>query len=141
MSWSIRKAQPTDIPFIYSSWLKSFRHNSLLGKSSIRTSVFYENYREILDFLLAKSNILVACLSDEPEVILGYLVYEPEIVHYSFVKEPFRHLGIATNLLAKADLPSFKPVCYSHLTSGLSRTISEKYPNFIYNPFVLYQRD
>ncbi len=138
LPYTIRDVLPSDIPFIYSSWLKSFRFGSQLAKP-IRSSIFYENYREVLDCLLSKSQIKVACLNDEPSVILGYLVYERTIaiVHYVFVKEAFRELGIAHNLLLQSELPT--DLTYSHMTTMITKYLTNK-SNWIYNPFVLYSR-
>ena len=139
--WVIRKANPSDISFIYSTWLKSYRHNSAVGKSGIRKSVYFENYREVVDHLLQKSTVFVACLPDELDVVLGYLVFEERVIHYCFVKEAFRLLEIATDLIRFADFPQNKETYYTHVTNNLSRVISQKFPNFTYNPFIIYKRD
>ncbi len=140
--WSIRPPTPDDLAFIYSSWLKSYKHDSLLGKS-VRTTVYFENYREVLDRLLATSSVLVACISDEPSVILGYLVHEDSIAHYCFVKESFRRMGIGASLLEYAHLTK-KLVQFTHATgklfSMLDMLVLCRGYNIEYNPFLLYNK-
>lgn len=137
----IRSAKPEDISFIYSSWLKSYKHGSSIGKS-VRTSIFFNNYREIVDVLLERSNILVACLPDSPDVILGYIVYESiesmHILHYAFVKESFRYLNICNFLVAEAKLPD--GTNYTHHTFFLDKLNSKHLNQFVFNPFHLYER-
>lgn len=142
--WLIRPAIPSDIPFIYSTWLKSFKYDSALGKS-MRKSVFFESYREVIDNILDQSSVAVACMQDDPNVIIGYAVYEAysmfdcNILHYAFVKESFRGLKVATSLLRIID--NKKPTKYTHLTSKfkLLTCNSLLFASFIYNPFLLYK--
>ena len=139
----IRKALPEDISFIYSSWLKSFRYGATANKL-VRTDIFFTNYREVLDSILARSLTLVACLPDSPEVILGYMVYEEDIIHYCFIKHSFRRLGIASRLLEQTGLKDseFK---VTHRTNELSKILDSlilvKGLKLEYNPFLLYNKD
>lgn len=129
--WDVRPATPEDIPFIYSSWLKSFKHDSQLGKS-MRSSVFFENYREIIDSILSRSEVMIACLAEDPFVILGYLVFSDRVVHYAFVKEVFRGKGILTTLTN--NIPTF--LSYTHKTFSLQE---HKLTSMQYNPLLLYR--
>lgn len=146
LPYQIRSAQPSDISFIYSSWLKSYKHGSELGKST-RTGVFFNSYREVLDAILQRSQTFVACLIDEPEVILGYLVHEPladepftvdpiHILHYAFIKESFRRLGIGQMLLEHAKINP-KLTYYTHKTILLDK-FDGAFSQMTYNPFLLY---
>lgn len=135
--WLFRSATPNDIPFIYSSWLKSYKHDSLFGKS-IRSSTFFNNYKEVLDNLLSNSDILICYFPEDKNVILGYMVYSSNILHYSFVKQAFRRYGIARSMynhLFKDDLK----IIYTHFTQYLNSFI-DKFTNFEYNPMILYKK-
>lgn len=142
--WKIRSVSSKDIPFIYSSWLKSYKFGSDSMKN-MRSSVFFENYREILDIILTKSEILIACLKEDEDVILGYICYEPTaIVHYCFIKEAFRNLGIASDLYRLTDLHNrYITTVYTHDTKQLKTLINnkDKYKDFLYNPLLLYKRE
>lgn len=71
--------------------------------SEIDKSVFMENYHRVIDFLLAKdtTEVRVACLKEDPEVILGYSIISPasNLAHFVFVKKAWRGIGIATMLV------------------------------------------
>lgn len=144
-NYVIRAVQGDDIPFIYSTWLKSYRNDSGIGLS-VRKSVFFENYRLILDKILQENTtkVLVACKPDEPNVIFGYLVADPSenVLHYVFVKEAFWRLGIAKSLF-KQLFPSSGSVFITHLTRTASslEILSgyEEIGKFTYNPFLLYR--
>lgn len=88
-----------------------------------------------MDWILAQESTvtLVAVLPDDPSIILGYLVYEPGILHYVFVKEAFTRIGIARSLYDRAGLP----MTCTHKTVTV-RPIMDKYPNIVYNPFLLF---
>lgn len=143
--WVIRPVLPEDLAFIYNSWLKSYKFGSESMKS-MRSGTFFENYREILDYILTNSEILIACLPEDENIILGYICYEnilanSHLIHYCFIKETFRNLGIATDLY-KSLYPHNK-ISYTHETKQLKTLINnkDKYKEFTYNPLLLYRRD
>jgi hypothetical protein len=132
--FDIRKANPDDIAYIYATWLNSYRQDSAIGKSC-RTSIFFENYRLVIDSILADKNtqVLIACHSEIPSVIYGYICFTKRSLHYAFTKEAFRELGIAKALVDKSD-QQFKQ--HTHKT-----LMSEKINHGItHNPFVLYKQ-
>lgn len=112
----VRAAQQTDMAFIYRSILMGTYHGNKYGKgnhidskapvdffSSIPQDEFMASYHQYLDilFLRPNINISVACLSSDPDVILGFSVSEPQILHFVFVKPHWRRIGIATQLVPK----------------------------------------
>lgn len=135
--FNIRAPNGDDINFIYSTWLKSYKQDSLIGKSC-RTGLFFREYRYVIDKILADPTtmVLIACHKTEPAVIFGYLVCEPTALHYIFIKEVFRRLGIATEL-CKVASPASDPLLYhTHRTSMLDR-INHK---STHNPFYLFKQ-
>lgn len=137
--WAIRTAVPKDIPFIYSTWLQSYFEDSSLGGSIDRSSIYYENYKLVIDHILASktSNTLIACLNNDPDVILGYLVKESNTAHYCFVKESFRKLGVAKSLFSK-DGFLIRARAATHKTKWAT-DIMDRF-GLDFNPFLLYQR-
>lgn len=129
-----RQAMPDDIPFIYSSFSKSMKNDSSLGRSC-RAKIFFREFTQTIDKILLRSKTLIACYSSDPKVIIGYLIYEPNIAHYVLIKEPFRKCGIAKRLIGQAfgDLKEFS---YTHRTHHI-KPIVEKYPDLNFNPFLL----
>ncbi len=63
--------------------------------------MFQSFYCNIIDTILSDqlTQVLVACLKDDPNVILAYLVYEPDVIHYAYTKGAFRRLGLAKALV------------------------------------------
>lgn len=111
-----RTAQPTDMAFIYRSILMGTYHGNKYGKgghtdpkapvdffSAIPQDQFMASYHQYLDIMFKRPGltISVACLSSDPDVILGFSVYEPSILHFVFVKPHWRRIGIATQLVPK----------------------------------------
>lgn len=114
LQFDIRDARGDDLNFIYATWLESFRYDSYFGKSH-RNTIFFNDYRKVVDRLLDRSSVLVACVKDEPGTILGYLVHEPDQLHYVFVKGAFRRLGIGRGLFDKA-FPGQHVIEFTHKT-------------------------
>jgi hypothetical protein len=139
--FDIRPAQSSDINFIYKTFLTSYRYNSAIGKTCTNT-VFFAEYQKVLDSILSKADakVLVACHRDEPEVIFGYLIYEPGTLHYAFVKEAFQKLGIAKSLFLNAfgDQGLTDQLQVTHKTFCV-HDLLERHPNLTYNPFLLFQ--
>lgn len=115
--YEIRLANGNDLPFIYATWLESYRYDSHFGKSH-RNNIFFEDYRKVTDLLLQNSDVFVAASTDDPDIIYGYLVKEqPNTLHYVFVKGPFRRWGIAKALFFAAfGAIENRPVYYTHKT-------------------------
>lgn len=131
MNWNVRPAKPSDIAFIYATWLNSYHYDS--WTRSTQKNVFMNNYKLVIDQLLEKAEVLIACTDIDEDVILGYLVYEPNILHYCFVKEAFRAFGIATDLVKHSG--EVNPII-THRTKMILPMIKDRY---VFNPFKLYK--
>lgn len=138
--WSIRRASGNDLNFIYDTWLNSYKHDSLFGKI-FRTGFFFDEYRYVIDSILANptTTILIACLPQSPEVILGYLVCNKTHLDYCFVKDAFRNLGIAKSLVNNAYKTTTTPHVITHKTSTLGRVLPIGKYDLEYNPFILFK--
>lgn len=142
---AIRSAVPGDLDFIYKTWLSSYRYYSSLG-TFCRNSIFFDNYRQVIDRVLSKpeSAVLVACMKDEPNIIFSYLVYEPDVLHYVFTKGAFQGHGFARRLFNKAFGDRKEPLFYTHRTFSKDRLcqidaiLRAKDQQLIFNPFLLY---
>lgn len=94
-----RPALESDKSFILSSWLRSYRH---CPDSNLADVFFFGAYRPIAEYLLAKCTVEVVTPEGKDDLILGYAVYEPGVVHWVYVKKDFRKNGIAKMLILKA---------------------------------------
>lgn len=98
--------------------------------SMIPKDVFMDYYKNIVEVMIAKCNVKVACLPDDPSVVLGYsiLSLDYQAIVWVYVKQAWRNKGIA-----KALVPKY-PVAVTHLTK-LGKTLLPKFNNCIFNPF------
>lgn len=95
---------------------------------SIDQDAFMKGYHDHIERLLQSSTVSVACLRSDPDVILGYSVSQPGILHWVFVKPDWRRLGIANNLIPKD----------TKTVTGFTRVgeIIRKRKLFKFNPFI-----
>ena len=125
--FAIRDGVATDIPFVFRSWLTSYRRSSFAR--GIRDRIYFANEHKAIERILRSCSIRVACINEDPEIILGYVVLGPSIVHYAFTKPAFRRMHILTRLLPDGDLE------YTHRTEDSDRVLA-RLPRLTYNPYL-----
>lgn len=135
----LRDVTADDLPFIYNSWLKSFKSSP--WAKSIPTSIYYANHKEVIAKILPKAIIMVACNPEDQSQIFGYAVFTPGRIialHYVYVKQPYRRLGIAQVLFefARASHMRTFPMIATHVTDVWSQVLRDKW-SMIYNPYLL----
>lgn len=149
---TIRDAVEDDYSFIYHSWLKSYRATWDRGANTTRhidKDVYYYYQKHIIRDLLQESHVMVAVNPDDLDQIYGYCLAQTSergcgVIHYIFVKQSFRRLGIATLLYAEARRRTHTlgrdPMIATHATGVFHKELGEKY-NVIYNPYLLFRED
>lgn len=134
--WHIRDPKDSDISFIYATWLNSYHYDS--WTKTIQKSIFFDNYKLVIDEILINAKIKIACLQNDYDIILGYLVYdEPNIIHYCFVKNDFRQFGVANSLMVESKKHQGL-LTITHRTKSVADLLRAK-NNFTFNPFKLYK--
>jgi hypothetical protein len=117
-----RPASETDLPFVFDAWRLSFRD------SDFAYTLPWATYSPIqtgkMQAAVSQGTVTMACLSDDPDCLLGFAVHsktadELTVIHFLYVKEWFRHRGIARNLLAQTK-PSV-PVVFTDITPDFHR--------------------
>jgi len=124
----IRTSNPDDQPFIYSTFLRSLYYGNSWF-TLIKKDSFMKNYHRVVEALLQNSQIDVACLKEDPSVILGYVIHRANLLHFVFVKKVWRKIGIAKSLI-----PS-KIDTVTHLTK--QGILMLKKNNWEFDPFSL----
>lgn len=117
---TIRGPIPEDISFIFATWLKGLRFgNDWYGL--IDSKVYFRIYHMVIEQILSKpgSTVRVACLKEDPKVVLGYSVFSGERLDWIHVKKAWRSIGLAKDLVPK------NITSVSHLTS-VGRSILKK---------------
>ncbi len=95
----IREYDSTDRDFIYSSWLSSFKGSHYAGP--VPDNVYWKLYQFVLEKIIPDSTVKIVCSHEYPSQIVGWICYRDSVVHYLYVKQPFRGKGIAKELLTK----------------------------------------
>ncbi len=135
---SIRLAVVDDLAFFYSAALQSYFYSSR-ATHGLLPETFYKEHKRLLAKILQapKAMMAIACLDDDPRVIVGFILAEPlaDILHYVYVKQAFRRFGVAKRLLAHLEL-SLDVCTVTHWTSDMA-SIGAKRPGMIYNPYLL----
>lgn len=132
----VREAGPGDLNFILKSWLMAVRNTSHLSWG-IANARYFAGEQILIKRTLAKARTLVACLPDDPELVLGFVVCEPPaLCHFVYVKAALRRQGVARVLLQAAGLDPVAgfvaTVATYELTKGFIR---EKYPAVEFDPY------
>jgi hypothetical protein len=108
-----RRASDTDL--ILSDWIRSYRAFGLLCRG-VPNLQYHAKQKPLVMAALGRCTTVVACCSDEPELVYGWACYErgpqSDVLHYVHVKERYRQYRVASRLLAELSTP----VSYTHRT-------------------------
>lgn len=130
---SVRDYLPGDRNFILATWLRGLRYGNEWFEA-VDQKIYFDFYNKVIEIILNRpdTQVKVACLKDDPEVILGYSVYTGGVLHWVFVKKAWRSIGIMKSLLPEGI------VAVSHLTT-VGKSILRRHPGVVFNPFALNQ--
>lgn len=123
---------PEDRSFVLACWLRGLYYGNSFF-SEIPKDIFMKHYHSVLERFIDNPTvtITVACLQDDPQVILGYSVTRmsqgKKVLDWVFIKKAWRQIGIAKSLV-----PSDVQVV-THLTK-VGKAI--KPSGITYNPFL-----
>lgn len=133
---TVRSGLPADHSFILATWLRSYRHGSHHALR-LTDGVFFANHHPIVEAIVARADVLVAGLQDDPGVIIGYLVAEGRnCLHFAYTKKEFRRMRVFSQLLEECHLPSdLKGVDVSHATFNWLEFLAPKFPQSRANPY------
>ncbi len=139
-SIEIRQATKDQLSFVFATWLRNYKHSSQFARK-IKNATFFKWHHLVIERIFDRPNtlVLIATPQGESEPILGYAVLEAQdgtpVIHYVYVKDDFRRMGIATKLIAASRLPLDRAV-FTHYTSALDELgLLKKYTALEYNPY------
>lgn len=133
--YKIRLARPEDFNFVANSYLKSYR--TAPETKAMVNDIYFPEYKTRLEHMARSGSILVACSQDDEDQIFGYCIVgnigNYSLLHYVYIKFPFRRVGLAKALLAVAipDLGAY-PTVVTHQPKSWQQ-VSAKY-KLIYDP-------
>lgn len=129
-----------DKAFVFNSWLKSFR-NGMFCKN-VDNTIYFLNHHKIVDSCTLKGKTVICCNADDPKTIYGYICYEEIegqfVLHFIYVKNLYRKLGIGKQLLAQTGHDFGTLGCYTHQT--IVGAMNEEKYNLVYHPYLLFNR-
>lgn len=133
-----RPPEEKDVPFILSSWLKSYRDSEFA--SSIPADVYFNNHRSLINHILIQENnaLTLLCDSEDHDHILGFIAYNSKapIVFYVYVKHAFRNLGLGRYMLEgiKKNFGGNVKIQCTHKARGWKNF---KSLGLVYNPYLI----
>ncbi len=134
----LRNATEADVPFIFNSWLRCFRNSP--PTMGCPNPVYFAQHHKLLEGLCKRATIVVASNDKDLGQIYGYLCCEKIegslVVHFMYVKETFRELGIGRMLMETQGWTKETPIFYTHR----SRICNQLESSFlmVYNPYLAY---
>lgn len=141
MHYKIRDGEAGDLNLILNSWLKTYKTSKFA--QDIPSDIYYKYQQEKIKNLLKASDVIIAHDQEDPTHIFGYACFDPNIIsnvcvlHYLYIKKPFRGLGIFTDLLAAASAMSHHhqnlPIVVTHETNQFKKAHKAFY---VFNPFL-----
>lgn len=92
-----REEEPGDRDFILASWLRSYRLSETV--KGVDKSLYYSGQNKLASRILAGSEVKILAASEDPKTIVAWMCYRFPVIHYIYVKQDFRRMGLASRLL------------------------------------------
>ena len=146
-----------DRDLVSHSWLHSYGNDKKTKRirnhifwQFLDRKVFFGIYNHIIDRILERSYVLIACDPTNSSEIMGWVCFEKVnddvnthltknvIVHYIYVKEPFRHFGIAHKLWDAVTAKGMVTVI-THQTPRVSQLVSDMGESVNYRPMKAFE--
>lgn len=116
----------TDSGFIYATWTKGVYYGSLdESLSDKRQGKWFARFYPYISDQLKTAKIYVACMGDDPDTILGYVVINGTTLEWVYVKGLFRKNGIATLLIKNKGIESINETS----VTKVGHAIMNSHPN------------
>lgn len=126
MPMQIREAQQSDKAFILATWKRSYQDSPVMRwtqETEAGRSAYFAHMNRTCATLLDRSKALVAANPVDSEHCFGWIVWQPDALHYCYVKRNYRRHHIAKRLLEAAgfgiDGPIVRPIVATHYTEAV----------------------
>jgi hypothetical protein len=81
----IREIRPSDLPFVCDAFWRSQKKENGLPMEKIKK-------------IVNESKVKVLCLQDDEDTILGFKIFNDEIIIWQYIKVAFRNMGLEEKL-------------------------------------------
>lgn len=136
-SYKIISIRGRDLPksyqgFVLAKWLRSLKRGNDFFRL-IDSENFFTYYDAFIKLTLSRPNtqVRLAVLSDDNDVVLGFSIVEGKTLHYVFVQKDLRRQGIGFSILPK-EIESI-----THLTKTGITFWTKLFPWAKFKPFIL----
>jgi len=143
--WKTRTLKTGDVSYITSTWMNSYRSNNNFPKE-MKHRIYSAEHNRIINRLLSKVNVLVACDPEDENHIFGYLVYnnlesaDLDVFHYIYIKSPLQKNRVATDLIEEAK--TSKKAVYTHKNQKaqwIADKLLKNYEEVNFNPYLFFK--
>lgn len=97
----LRDFRLTDLPLVMSAWVRAQVRDPRMDPD-----LFDQAFHDRAKARLVQSTCRVLCFKDDPDLVVGFIVYDEDTLHFVHVKSFYRRMGFARKLL---DLAGPKP--------------------------------
>jgi len=115
---ALRRILPADINFIMNSWKKSYRQARPEWSDKF---YYHEMGRRITKILERHPRVRLAVNPLDLNYIYGWVVAQPPVLHYLYVKEAYRPAGVSLQLIAEVGLSLHPTIFATHWTPAATR--------------------
>jgi len=134
----LRNLTEPDEKFIYNSFLQTLKESYPF--IYIPKSLYYNSQSEIIKFLLESQQVLIACYPEDPEEIIGYVIYnylsDTFILHYIYIKKMYRNKDYASNIINQI-INNYKTIIVTNICDHYN-TLKYKLPaKTVYDPYLI----
>lgn len=117
---ALRSMRDADLPFVMRAIMMQMR--KAVPFRSWTNEQISQHRIEVVEPLIAGLPPIIACHKEDPGVLLGLICFQaPDVLHFLYVKERFRRIGVADALMARAFGSEHGTVSLTH-SSSLLRT-------------------
>lgn len=131
--YNVRDATSGDMSFILATFLRGLYYGDSWF-SLIPKDIFMDHYKVYAKTFITSPNttVKVACLPEDPDVILGYSIMSNDFTRldWVYVKKDWRNKGIGRSLV-----PQYLTTV-THL-SELGKKLLPKFEHCVFNPFAI----
>lgn len=104
MNIIVRPYQPNDDALIYSTWTKNRWYScGRREKPQPNKAQWFRDMIDMIKDIIGTGSVLIACSSEDPNLIAGYIASKDRKPVWIYVKENYRKQGIGTLLKKKVE--------------------------------------
>ena len=118
----LNRSDEQECHLVLAGWLRTYVCERV---THIPRDVVIRLCKPVVERLVADSQVVVACDHEQHDIVLGWVAFDGDVLHYVCVKPRWQRLGIASFLLA--DFMKI-PVTYTHRTQdGMRLPVPESW--------------